>query len=40
MTHSQAKTTAIYLERGEEALTAADYVTTATLFTLKEVLGR
>ena len=39
MTHSDPKTTAIYTERGEAALTDADYVSVAPLFTLKE-LGR
>jgi integrase len=40
MTHSSPETTMIYLDRGEAALTASDFVPTATLFTLKEALGR
>lgn len=39
MTHSSPKTTAIYLERGPQALTNDDFVTVAAPFTVKELLG-
>jgi integrase len=39
MTHSTPKTTAIYLERGADALTAEDYVTVSAPMQLAKVLG-
>jgi hypothetical protein len=39
MTHSNEKTTEIYLERGPQALTEDDYVTVTAPFTVRELLG-
>jgi len=39
MTHSSKKTTEIYLERGQQALTDADFHEVAAPFTLRELLG-
>lgn len=39
MTHSSQKTTEIYLERGAQALTDADFHEVAAPFTLRELLG-
>jgi integrase len=40
MTHSNKRTTQIYLERGAQALTDSDYVAVTAPLTLREMLGQ